>query len=49
MDYSNSSAAVYKINGYVEKINIQLKNIITILKENDNDINHDSAIRISKL
>lgn len=48
-DYSNSSAAVYKINGYVDKINIQLKNIITILKENDNDINHDSAIRISKL
>ena len=48
MDYSNSSAAIYKINGYVEKINIQLKNIITILKENGNDINYDNAIKISK-
>lgn len=48
MDYSNSSAAIYKINGYVEKTNIQLKNIITILKENGNDINYDSAIKISK-
>ena len=48
MDYSNSRAAIYKINGYVEKINIQLKNIITILKENGNDINYNSAIKISK-
>ena len=30
MDYSNSSAAVYKINGYIEKINAQLKSILTI-------------------
>ena len=49
MDYSNSSVAVYKINGYVEKINAQLKSILTILKENGNEINHDSAIKISKL
>lgn len=49
MDYSNSSAAVFKINSYVEKINIQFKNIVTILRENENDINYDSTIRISKL
>lgn len=48
MDYSNSSAAVYKINSYVEKINIQFKNIVTILRENENGINYNSAIRISK-
>mgnify|MGYP000641704092 CR=1 FL=1 len=32
MDYSNSSAAVYKINGYVEKINIQLKEYYNHIK-----------------
>ena len=44
MDYSNSSAAVYKINGYIEKINAQLKSILTILKENGNEINHDLSL-----